>query len=131
MLAATPSSSNNFLLNAKETASLLAAFDRAKQTAVKNEDFRLAKVLKYSTELIKKSAEDVCKFDSLKKRAIDEEDFDNADKYKREIEAIKSYICNYLEEEGLDLDESGEVIVIDANPELADIIGLADDTSEV
>ncbi|CAG8493198.1 1743_t:CDS:10 [Dentiscutata erythropus] len=126
----SPSSSNNFLLNAKATAGLLSAFERAKQKAVKEEDFRLAKVLKYAIELIKKSAEDVIRLDLLKKRAIGEEDFDNADKYKREIEAIKTYICNYLEEEGLELDESGEVIALDANPELADIIGLADDASE-
>ncbi|CAG8510758.1 2920_t:CDS:10 [Dentiscutata heterogama] len=126
----SPTSSNNFLLNAKATAGLLSAFERAKQNAVKVEDFRLAKVLKYAIELIKKSADDVIRLDLLKKRAIGEEDFDNADKYKREIEAIKTYICNYLEEEGLDLDDSGEVIVLDANPELADIIGLADDVSE-
>ncbi|CAG8838616.1 11396_t:CDS:2, partial [Racocetra persica] len=80
-------SSNDFMLNSRHTSDLVPAFERAKQNA---------------------SAEDVSRLDSLKKRAIDEEDFDNADKYKREIDSIKSYICNYLEEEGLDLDESGE-----------------------
>ncbi|CAG8714284.1 11725_t:CDS:2, partial [Cetraspora pellucida] len=102
--ATSPITSPNefILLNAKNTADLISAFERAKQNA---------------------SAEDVSRLDSLKRRAIDEEDFDNADKYK--------VIISYLEEEGLDLDESGEVIVLDSlDPELADIIGLADDSSE-
>ncbi|PKY44949.1 hypothetical protein RhiirA4_542229 [Rhizophagus irregularis] len=120
-----PVTANDFLSNGEETEKLLAAFGRAKQAAVKVEDFNLAKVLKYCTELVKKTSEEVCNFEELKKKAVEEEDFDNADKYKREIEEIRGEVRVILSDEGLDLDESGEVIISD--PSLQDIIGLADD----
>ncbi|RIA83627.1 hypothetical protein C1645_785930 [Glomus cerebriforme] len=120
-----PVTSSDFLSNGEETEKLLAAFDRAKQAAVKVEDFNLAKVLKYCTGLVKKASEEVCKCEISKKQAVEEEDFDNADKYKHEIEAIRAEIRGILSDEGLDLDDSGEVIISD--PSLQDIIGLADD----
>ncbi|CAG8453154.1 7736_t:CDS:10 [Acaulospora colombiana] len=138
-----PITSNDFLLNEEETAQLLAAFGRAKANAVKGvyvEDFHLAKVLKYAIELVTKAAEDAMKLESLKKQAVEEEDFDNAEKYKvtvilnptrslgRDIELLRDDIRNALLDEGLDLDDSGEVTVYD--PQLADIIGLADDVIE-
>ncbi|GES89686.1 centrosomal protein of 104 kDa-like isoform X2 [Rhizophagus clarus] len=120
-----PVTASDFLSNGEETEKLLAAFGRAKQSAVKVEDFNLAKVLKYCTELVKKTSDEVRNFEELKKKAVEEEDFDNADKYKRDIEEIRAEVRVILSDEGLDLDESGEVIISD--PSLLDIIGLADD----
>ncbi|CAG8437416.1 7595_t:CDS:10, partial [Acaulospora morrowiae] len=133
-----PINSNDFLMNEDGTAQLLAAFGRAKANAVKVEDFHLAKVLKYAIELVTKAVEDAIRLDLMKKQAVEEEDFDNAEKYKaiiyiisshiRDVEALRDDIRNALLDEGLDLDDSGEVIVYD--PQLADIIGLADDVTE-
>ncbi|CAJ0756556.1 15936_t:CDS:2, partial [Entrophospora sp. SA101] len=122
---------NDFLQNQNETARLLLAFDNAKKNAVKVEDFPLAKVLKYSVELMKRGVEEVAKLDVLKHEAVVVEDFDNADKYKREIEAVRDEIRTALSDEGLDIDDQDEVMVYDPqlDPQLQDIIGLADDNS--
>ncbi|CAI2177844.1 15557_t:CDS:10 [Funneliformis geosporum] len=128
-----PVTANDFLLNGEETEKLLAAFGRAKQNAVKGkfffcdrlEDFHLAKVLKVFSEMIKKAAKDVCNFEVLKKQAVDDEEFDSAENYKREAEAIRLGIRTSLSDEGIDLDEFGEVIIFD--PSLQDIIGLAEE----
>ncbi|CAG8478712.1 3885_t:CDS:10 [Diversispora eburnea] len=125
---ADPSLSNDFLCNGEETDQLIAAYNRAKQSAVKVEDFHLAKVLKYAIEMVTKAAEDAIKLDALKKQAVEEEDFDNADKFKRELETLRSNVRSALSDEGLELDESGEVVVYDS--QLADIVGLADDAED-
>ncbi|CAH1758354.1 12365_t:CDS:2 [Entrophospora sp. SA101] len=115
---------NDFLQNQNETARLLLAFDNAKKNAVKVEDFPLAKVLKYSVELMKRGVEEVAKLDVLKHEAVVVEDFDNADKYKREIEAVRDEIRTALSDEGLDIDDQDEVMVYDPqlDPQLQDII---------
>ncbi|CAG8595874.1 13898_t:CDS:10, partial [Funneliformis caledonium] len=127
-----PVTANDFLINGEETEKLLAAFGRAKQNAVKGkfffiwlEDFHLAKVLKVFSEMIKKAAKDVCNLEVMKKQSVEDEDFDNAENYKREVESIRLGIRNALSDEGIDLDDSGEVIRYD--PSLQDIIGLAEE----
>ncbi|GBC03311.1 hypothetical protein RclHR1_05060014 [Rhizophagus clarus] len=113
-----PVTASDFLSNGEETEKLLAAFGRAKQSAVKVEDFNLAKVLKYCTELVKKTSDEVRNFEELKRKLLKRKTLTMQINTRAEVRVI-------LSDEGLDLDESGEVIISD--PSLLDIIGLADD----
>ncbi|KAG9304583.1 hypothetical protein G9A89_020147 [Geosiphon pyriformis] len=124
----------DFLQDEGQTATLLAAFGRGKEAAVKGtnptlwffpvEDFHMAKVLKDSIELVQKCSQEIIKLGGLKKQAVEKEDFDSAAKFKasREIEEIKTAVQTTITDEGIQLDENGEVIVYD----IADIVGLAE-----
>ncbi|CAG8487062.1 2062_t:CDS:10 [Ambispora leptoticha] len=119
-----PEKPADFLHDPEKTATLVAAFGRAKVKAVDIEDFHLAKVFKHSIELVQKSAIEIGKLDKLKKEAITEENYDDAAKYKasKQIEEIETKVQETIIDEGIQLDESGEVIVSDVK----DIVGLAD-----
>ncbi|CAG8567618.1 5539_t:CDS:10 [Ambispora gerdemannii] len=107
-----PEKPTDFLQDSEQTATLVSAFGRAKEKAVKIEDFHLAKVFKSSIELVQNQ------------KAIKDEDYDNAAKYKasKKIEEIKTNVQNAIIDEGIQLDEDGEVVVSDVN----DIVGLAE-----
>lgn len=114
----------DFLQNNEQTATLISVFNKAKEAAVKAEDFHAAKVYKNSIELVERSVDQIEELDALKKKAVEEEDFDNAAKFKYDIDAIKTLVQNSIITEGIQLDENGEVTVFDAD--LADIVGIAD-----
>jgi len=99
--------------NGEQVENLFNVFTRAKEAAVKVEDFYKAKILKSVIELMQKGVENMYKLDGAKRAAVEDEDFELAERIKMEIETIKAVIPSRIADEGIDLDERGEIIFMD------------------
>ncbi|CAA88965.3 UVR domain-containing protein [Caenorhabditis elegans] len=76
----------------KELQAMIGAIERNKQTAVANEDFKLAKSAQLAVRDLKKSTKEMEELENDKGEAVADEDFQRANDLQDEITALRSNI---------------------------------------
>ncbi|TPX70445.1 hypothetical protein SpCBS45565_g01833 [Spizellomyces sp. 'palustris'] len=93
-----------------EVMKIISGVAKAKDTAVKEERFADAKMLKSLLDKCKTAGEEVAKLQVTKSRAVQVEDYDTAAEMKADIDAVKRALAHELSRAGLDVQTDGSVI---------------------
>lgn len=86
------------------------ALVKAKEDAVKMEDFHAAKLLKQLLDMLSHRAEEMAKLDAAKRKAVEAEDYDEADRLKAEFEDARVECKREITQSGIMMNEYGDVV---------------------
>ncbi|KAJ3417258.1 hypothetical protein HDV05_005714 [Chytridiales sp. JEL 0842] len=97
----------------EDIAKLIGAIAEAKDVAVREENYKMAKALKTMYELCKKAGEEIAQLQIAKAKAVRDEDYEAADEIKTDIEIIRRALFTKMDELGLKKTEKGIIIQAD------------------
>ena len=93
------------------TAKWIRAAERAKERAILDENFGLAKSLKGLMQVLKHTGEELAKMETTKKKAVLEENFDAAAAAKRDIDQLRQALLQKISQDGFAIDSAGEIVL--------------------
>ncbi|KAI1294055.1 hypothetical protein EDD11_008284 [Mortierella claussenii] len=100
----------------QEMQGLVSAFIKAKQDAVKEEDFASAKLYKAGYEVMLKFADEIQVLDINKQKAAGNDDFDLAQELKIQVSDVKARLRSYLSSTGFYVTMDKETSIISLTP---------------